>query len=71
MAQRQYGLTRGNAYHKDVVSFLGRKIDFIGKKNTIELIYLEFSVAYDLVTQGQLFQLEKTEQICGVNNGLT
>lgn len=70
MAQRRYGFTR--AYHKDTMSFLGRRIDFIGKKNAIELIYLEFSVACDLVIQGQLlFQLEKTEQHIGVNNGLT
>lgn len=43
-----------------MVSFLGKRIDFVGKKNTIQVIYLEFSEAFDLVSQGQLLlQLEK------------
>lgn len=57
-------LKKGNAYHNDMVSFLGKRIDFIGKKNTIQLIYLEFSEAFDSVSQGQLLlQLESYSNI--------
>lgn len=59
-------LKKGNAYHNDMVSCVGKRIDFIGKKNTIQLIYLEFSEAFDSVSQGQLLlQLESYSNIVG------
>ncbi|CAM4592819.1 unnamed protein product [Lepidochelys olivacea] len=56
----QPGFTKGRSCQTNVISFFEKVTDFLDKGNTVDLIYLDFSKAFDTVPHGELLvKLEK------------
>ncbi|CAM4563226.1 unnamed protein product [Caretta caretta] len=60
----QHGFTKGRSCQTNVISFFEKVTDFLGKGNAVDLIYLDFSKAFDMVPHGEL--LVKLENM-GIN----
>ncbi|CAM4373323.1 unnamed protein product [Lepidochelys olivacea] len=55
----QHGFTKGRSCQTNLISFFEKVIDFLDKGNAVDLIYLDFSKAFDTVPHGELVKLEK------------
>ncbi|CAM5100391.1 unnamed protein product [Eretmochelys imbricata] len=56
----QHGFTKGRSCQTNLISFFEKVTDFLNKGNTVDLIYLDFSKAFDTVPHGELLvKLEK------------
>ncbi|CAM4715701.1 unnamed protein product [Lepidochelys kempii] len=60
----QHGFTKGRSCQTNLISFFEKVTDFLDKGNTVDLIYRNFSKAFDTVPHGEL--LAKLEKM-GVN----
>uniref|UniRef100_K7F0K2 Reverse transcriptase domain-containing protein n=1 Tax=Pelodiscus sinensis TaxID=13735 RepID=K7F0K2_PELSI len=60
----QHGFTKGRSCQTNLISFFEKVTDFLDKGNAVDLIYLNFSKAFDTVPHGEL--LVKLEKI-GIN----
>ncbi|CAM5149037.1 unnamed protein product [Natator depressus] len=58
-----HGFTKGRSFQTDLISFKN-VTDFLDKGNAVDLIYLDFSKAFDMVPHGEL--LAKLEKM-GIN----
>ncbi|CAM4513742.1 unnamed protein product [Caretta caretta] len=50
----QHGFTKGRSCQTNLISFFERVTDFLDKGNAVDLIYLDFSKAFDTVPHGEL-----------------
>ncbi|CAM4378502.1 unnamed protein product [Caretta caretta] len=50
----QHGFTKGRSCQTNLFSFFEKVTDFLDKGNTVDLIYLDFSKAFDTVPHGEL-----------------
>ncbi|CAM5086159.1 unnamed protein product [Eretmochelys imbricata] len=56
----QHGLTKGRSCQTNLISFFEKVTDFLDKGNAVDLIYLDFSKAFDTVPYRELLvKLEK------------
>ncbi|CAM4651613.1 unnamed protein product, partial [Lepidochelys olivacea] len=56
----QHGFTKGRSCQTKLISFFEKVTDFLDKGNAVDLIYLDFSKAFDTVPLGELLvKLEK------------
>ncbi|CAM5076776.1 unnamed protein product [Eretmochelys imbricata] len=55
----QHGFTKGRSCQTNLISFFEKVIDFLDKGNAVDLIYLDFSKAFDTMPHGELVKLEK------------
>ncbi|CAM5156864.1 unnamed protein product [Eretmochelys imbricata] len=55
----QHGFTKGRSCQTNLISFFEKITDFLNKGNTVDLIYLDFSKAFDTVPHELLVKLEK------------
>uniref|UniRef100_K7F1X3 Reverse transcriptase domain-containing protein n=1 Tax=Pelodiscus sinensis TaxID=13735 RepID=K7F1X3_PELSI len=60
----QHGFTKGRSCQTNLISFFEKVTDFLDKGNAVDLIYLDFSKAFDTVPHREL--LVKLEKI-GIN----
>ncbi|CAM5083682.1 unnamed protein product [Natator depressus] len=60
----QHGFTKGRSCQTNLISFFEKVTDFLDKGNAVDLIYLDFSKAFDMVPHGEL--LAKLEKM-GIN----
>ncbi|CAM4532923.1 unnamed protein product [Caretta caretta] len=60
----QHGFTKGGSCQTNLISFFEKVTDFLDKGNTVDLIYLDFSKAFDMVPHREL--LAKLEKM-GIN----
>ncbi|CAM5140370.1 unnamed protein product [Natator depressus] len=50
----QHGFTKGRSCQTNLISFFEKVTDFLDKGNAVDLIYLDFSKAFDTVLHGEL-----------------
>ncbi|CAM5165724.1 unnamed protein product [Natator depressus] len=50
----QHGFTKGRLCQTNLISFFEKVTDFLDKGNAVDLIYLDFSKAFDTVPHGEL-----------------
>ncbi|CAM5164461.1 unnamed protein product [Natator depressus] len=56
----QHGFTKGRSCQTNLISFFEKVTDFLDKGNAVDLIYLDFSKAFDMGPHGELLvKLEK------------
>ncbi|CAM4564916.1 unnamed protein product [Lepidochelys kempii] len=60
----QHGFTKDRLCQTNLISFFEKVTDFLDKGNAVDLIYLDFSKAFDMVPHGEL--LAKAEKM-GIN----
>ncbi|CAM4638570.1 unnamed protein product, partial [Lepidochelys kempii] len=60
----QHGFTKGRSCQTNLISFFEKVTDFLDKGNAVDLIYLDFSKAFDTMPHGKL--LVKLEKV-GIN----
>ncbi|CAM4509157.1 unnamed protein product [Caretta caretta] len=60
----QHGFTKGRSCQTKLISFFEKVTDFLDKGNAVDLIYLDFNKAFDMVPHGEL--LAKLDKM-GIN----